>query len=269
MIKSAQLAWSILRGSVADNWNRNVNPPRWNAADDQLRKLLKQVWDEGYVVVPGFLDEQTCDAMKDEVDHLLDEHADKAQVTSEGADHRLFGVERVSPTLNQFWEHPMLVQAFQIYCKPEQVTGFTMANRITASENNLGSGNGWHRDTASSRQFKSILYLTDVADENGPFQYLRKSHTPWSRVWTSMEFKTLFRERRYDTDELTELLDSCQQQIVTLTAPKGTLILADTSGIHRGKPLISGCRYALTNYFMNDSISPQIRSMLIDAPSST
>ena len=32
-------------------------------------------------------------------------------------------------------------------------------------------------------------------------------------------------------------------------AKAGTLILVDTSSIHRGMPIIAGVRYALTNYF--------------------
>jgi hypothetical protein len=31
--------------------------------------------------------------------------------------------------------------------------------------------------------------------------------------------------------------------------PAGTLVLADTTGIHRGRPLIAGERIALTNYY--------------------
>ena len=38
-----------------------------------------------------------------------------------------------------------------------------------------GSGGSWHRDSYL-RQFKSLIYLNDVTDENGPFQVLTDSH---------------------------------------------------------------------------------------------
>ena len=48
-------------------------------------------------------------------------------------------------------------------------------------------------------------------------------------------------------DKSISLLD--QRRIETIKGKAGTLILVDTSLIHRGKPLVNGCRYALTNYY--------------------
>ena len=41
-------------------------------------------------------------------------------------------------------------------------------------------------------------------------------------------------------------------KIVTLIAQPGDLIVFDGTGIHRGKPLKSGERYAMTNYYRFD-----------------
>ena len=51
----------------------------------------------------------------------------------------------------------------------------TMANKVSYIKNNEGSGGGWHKD-AYYTQFKSILYLTDVNNENGPFELIRNSN---------------------------------------------------------------------------------------------
>ena len=40
-----------------------------------------------------------------------------------------------------------------------------------------------------------------------------------------------------------------KNKITEITAKAGTLILVDTSYLHRGKPLENNSRYALTNYF--------------------
>jgi predicted 2-oxoglutarate/Fe(II)-dependent dioxygenase YbiX len=42
-----------------------------------------------------------------------------------------------------------------------------------------------------------------------------------------------------------------ESQIVTATAKAGTLVLFDTNCIHRGKPIQSGFRYAITNYYQD------------------
>ena len=56
-----------------------------------------------------------------------------------------------------------------------QLFAMNMANRVTFSSNNNGSGNGWHKD-AYRKQFKSLLYLNNVDNNNGPFQLLKKSN---------------------------------------------------------------------------------------------
>ena len=40
-----------------------------------------------------------------------------------------------------------------------------------------------------------------------------------------------------------------KEKKITLTGKAGTLILFDGSLIHRGKPILDGKRYALTNYY--------------------
>ena len=50
-------------------------------------------------------------------------------------------------------------------------------------------------------------------------------------------------------------------RLKSLTGKAGTLVLVDTSIIHRGIPLKKGVRYALTNYFFERS---QINSNLIE-----
>ena len=53
---------------------------------------------------------------------------------------------------------------------------FTLAGHLKFESNNLGSGGGWHRDSPFTNQIKTIVYLTDVSSNNGPFEYLVGSH---------------------------------------------------------------------------------------------
>jgi hypothetical protein len=47
-----------------------------------------------------------------------------------------------------------------------------------------------------------------------------------------------------------------KNKIVEFVAEQGTLAFADTKGIHRGKPLHSGERYAIFCYFWEKTIPP-------------
>lgn len=127
--------------------------------------------------------------------------------------------------------------------------------RMKHVEGNIGSGGGWHRDSAHRSQVKVIVYLSDVTDINGPFQYVPSSH------WTAhlLKYGGLFSSKlRYTPAEVSEM-----QTPITVTAKAGAGIVVDTKCVHRGKPMSSGERYALTFYFFdNGSVSPTIRPLI-------
>jgi hypothetical protein len=114
---------------------------------------------------------------------------------------------------------------------------------------NNGSGDGWHRD-AHGFQFKSILYLSDVGEENGPFEYLPGSHRPWrAALDTAIGGLAPAPGSRCDPAEIARLVRRFGVSPRGFPAPAGTLLLVNSAGIHRGRPLGGGRRYALTNYF--------------------
>ena len=91
------------------------------------------------------------------------------------------------------------------------------------------SSQRWHRDFNDRHLVKAFLYLVDVNDENGPFEYVPRSapggeleaHWPWRPLGDN-----------YPPEN--ELAERIGDRAVTFTAPKGTLIFCDTSGFHRG-----------------------------------
>jgi len=58
---------------------------------------------------------------------------------------------------------------------------------------------------------------------------------------------------RLTQDTIKPLLESDPERLKTFEAKKGSVILVDTSGIHRGAPVQDGERYALFNYYMPES----------------
>ena len=91
------------------------------------------------------------------------------------------------------------------------------------------SGAGWHRDNHDC-QFKAILYLTDVDCNNGNFQWITnssKKHIGFPKPRTESY------DTRFDDEVIDELLENDACKLVNIVGPKGTLILADTTYIHR------------------------------------
>ena len=91
--------------------------------------------------------------------------------------------------------------------------------------------------------------MSDVTAENGPFQFLADSHKLGS-VLSDIWYGNLdYMQYRIRDDQIDAILKGNASRLKTYTAKAGTLILVDTSSIHRGMPIREGVRYALTNYY--------------------
>lgn len=127
-----------------------------------------------------------------------------------------------------------------------------------------------HRD-ASGGDLKAIIYLTDVEPHTGPFSYVVGSHKMQiSRVddliceandsnglagtdaATRARFAALpakFRQKGSFGNDLVETSAFAQditRGLWSITAPKGSIVLFDTKGIHRGGMVESGERRVIT-----------------------
>jgi hypothetical protein len=88
----------------------------------------------------------------------------------------------------------------------------------------------WHRDFNDLHLLKAFLYLSDVDEQSGPFEYVPGSQ-PGGRYagvhpWAPMAIG------RISDKELAKYVQA--DDVRTFTAPKGTIIFCNTSGLHRG-----------------------------------
>jgi hypothetical protein len=203
----------------------------------------------GYFVVPGFYSAETCAGLRAEIDRIIQEQGDIVQLDEKRSDYRVHGAERASQPIRAFHEDPFCRGAGESYFDGALGNLGTLAARLTAIQGNLGSGQGWHRD-ALHFQYKAMVYLSDVGLENGPFQLLEGSHRPWNLLVDTIRGKLVDEPRdRITPEQVARIAGPAQKRLRTFTAKAGTLIVFDSSTIHRGSPIRSGTRYALTNYY--------------------
>jgi len=88
----------------------------------------------------------------------------------------------------------------------------------------------WHRDFDDKHLLKAFLYLVDVDETAGPFEYVSGSQ-PGGRYASSWPWAPMT-TGRISEDEVSGTVAG--DAIETFTAPRGTLILCNTSGLHRG-----------------------------------
>lgn len=190
---------------------------------------------------------------------------DKAWHDSSGSDTRIWGGFEKSHDCFEglFVKDKSLLKFYQKYISRNRLASVLMANKIVPTESNLGSGGTWHRDDRDGRQLKFILYLTDVSSENGNFRYIKRTHRLVNKLMVPFIVKSKMSKYRFDSHEINRMVKS-GFEIDDVTGRAGDLIIVDTSGIHRGSPIKTGVRIAITNYLWNRRAIPdKILSLLI------
>ena len=113
---------------------------------------------------------------------------------------------------------------------------------------NIVETRGFHVDSYSRGQMKAFIYLTDVVDNSyGPYSYVLKSHNDaeLEKFNKSMGFIG----KRAKTDAY--FLDT--SNAFPILGKRGTLVISDQGGIHRGHPQEEGKQrmVAVLNYIIN------------------
>ncbi len=235
----------LVAKTVLDSRLRQPAPP---LTDPRIHLWRDGMMRDGVHVVEQFLTAARCAELRAEVDRLMTAYPSAVQVDAEGADHRLFLGAAPPGHLAEIFAHPELGQVAAAVLGGGVINIATLAGRITSVPGNRGSGGGWHRDSFTN-QFKAIIYLNDVDVRGGPFQFIRGSHQLGAMIHDRRVGALTVSQSRIRDQQIAALVDEHPERLLTLTGAAGTLILADTTGLHRGMPIVSGTRHALTNYY--------------------
>ena len=223
------------------------------------KQILKKINDKGYYVWKNFFEEQDCDNIKNEIDKLIDKGEFMKEYNK--SDYRIYGGNYLSSSIGFFNRNNTLKNLASAFLNMNTTAFFTLSAKINYTNSNLGSGQGWHRDTYRPYQFKAMLYLCDVNEDNGPFQILEGTNKKFSLFENYLKYNFDFNKNRFSNEEIKKI--SKHKKIKTFTASKGDLILFNSYCIHRGSPLNKGNRYALTNYYFPENFIQKNYNLLI------
>lgn len=99
----------------------------------------------------------------------------------------------------------------------------------------------YHQDGDDFKFLKVFIYLNDVNKNNGPHSYVRGSI---NNLKTPEKYAI---SKRVSDEFIAENYDS--KDILTLCGKKGKIIFENTSGYHKGFPIINGYRFMLQLVF--------------------
>lgn len=247
--------WKFYVKELLFKWNdiRSLSLSHNTQLEEELRK-------NGYYIINNFMSVDECEYYK----NLIDLNQDNSFVWRDqfDSDVRIFGIENIEPTFCNIFDRKQLVNIYKKYISKKSLYQTLMAARMRYSNQNIGSGGGWHRDTVNQRQLKFILYLSDVNGDNGCFQYVSQSHRLEMKLKAGAILHGDYLKQRYSSEEVNKIAERLGLSVVDFHGPKGTLIVVDTSGLHRGKPMKNGIRYAVTSYMSEVPFGPSVSNLI-------
>ena len=163
-------------------------------------------------------------------------------------DERIFHSQKYSKDIKQYFSDDKLFNSIALEYTKHRLNKKTLINKVVYQEGKIkNSGAGWHRDNHDC-QFKVLMYLSDVNEKNGPFQFITnssKKYIGYPKPRTE-NYNTRFHDKTIE--DLIEKNDNCN--LYDVIGEKGTIVIVDTTYIHRGKIIEEGERFAITEYFI-------------------
>lgn len=208
--------------------------------------ILNNLYKKGYHVIPQYFNQKDCSKIKKEMKLKFSTLKKKIKLDKEKSDHRLWLSEKYIKSVGKFHRDKFIKKISEAFMQTKMSILLTLANKVIYKKNNLGSGGGWHRDNYNP-EFKAILYLSDVKQNNGPFQFIENSHRVKSIFKDSLKLKKYYPDTIFKKNDIKKIAKN--KKIITITGKPGTLLLLNTRMIHRGKPIKKNSRFALTNYY--------------------
>jgi hypothetical protein len=216
---------------------------------------------KGFFQINNFISEYECD----DLTNIIDKHTSKKYCWRDkyDSDVRIYGIENLEKKFKNIFDRNNLYNIYKKYISVNNIYETIMAAKMVYKAENPGSGGGWHRDTTNQRQLKFILYLSDVDESNGCFQYISKSHKLKMKLKSKIVLNNSIVKQRYTHEETMLISQKLDLKLKSFVGQKGTLIVVDTSGLHRGKPMEGGVRYAVTNYMSETPFGTSISDLIV------
>lgn len=228
---------------------------------------LRDLKEKGIAVIENYFDNEFCNNSISEIDFAIKKHSKEyisEDADTAGGDIRFYKFENISKSAAEFSSNQYLENIASKYFGKKLKTHFVLGGKVSAEEDKMtNSGGGWHRDS-DFKQFKALVYLNDVHSENGPFLFIldskkkdakrRKHNIRHNFSYLKKLIKSLkLWNPRYKDSSINSFINKSGNEVFEVTGKKGTVVLFDSSYIHRGKNIEKGVRYSFTNYYFPET----------------
>jgi hypothetical protein len=231
----------------------------------EVDELAEELNEEGVISVEGYLEPDTCDKIREEVETKVENdefeksedasnlmEASRTVLVERGGewdwDQGMLDIFNIDETIPETSEVKSDDFISNIINKADESAKYTPENINVYFNRSVTNTRGYHADSYDG-QYKAFVYLTDVPDESyGPYSYIKESHKK-----TKLMRKAEGVINRMRGTHPTNAISYDEDNVKKFTAPKGTLIISDQSGYHRGIPQEEGKeRMLISNSYTPD-----------------
>jgi len=264
-----------LRKLYRERYSRAKEKYASNLSNDE-KEYIHQLKTEGIVIIKNYFTKEFCNEVISLIDSYIIDHSmnindvksklksNKSSykfgvpqedgtsfwIDEKESDYRIINAQNISNKLNSLFSlNDFFMKIGSSMLESHLNFNFTMINKTTFVSENLGSGGGWHRDNNYQFGFKALVYLSDVTEGNGQFEYLKKSYSLKNHL-IDFPYPDKY---QFSDEEIQNYLINHKDVLIKVIGEAGTLVLFNTNGIHRGSPVLQGQRYAMTNYYKDSN----------------
>ncbi len=257
--------WEDFRGTLTRHFaDYPILPAKLPRNQDAMEALVR----DGIVVLPSYLDPTTvtklkealtipalalqAGMLKDVPEQCVDRHVAHGM-------YRLYDIDVIFKDACAFFkEDPVILDLVQAYSS-NQAQHCRMAVELrTASDGMDGYtsiNNSMPHFDSLYREVKVFGFLDDVTEDNAPMVYWTGTHkdAEWRWIPDYLRFNGLERlngDRNFSQYRVNEFERTREDfNRVTCTGPAGTVVIADTRGLHRGSMLTKGHRLQIFSQY--------------------
>ena len=227
----------------------------------------------GICVVPSYYDRACIDEIRRECETRLEvpqdtnfpdgsyRRVDAYEGTAAAPNERVYHVDGFSKHGERFKQDPLLKEIGSAYYGTPHSVHVCMYER---HRHHPIPVRGFHVDTFECSTYKVMLYLSDVTLEDGPTSYIIDTHTnaelrrKKEQVWGPAVSPGDPSGKPHPTNFTDQELGSLLEQHVLVTGPRGTIVIFDTWGVHKGtSPEPGHVRHVLVNYYREGANLPR------------
>lgn len=227
-----------------------------------FEKKFKELNEDGYVIFEDFLSEDDCDELLKYALTANGSRKDDKHTTSSAQIPEKFHRDQPQSTsfnydstavLNsdiacKIMLDPLILTFAKQYLKATPIIDIvTMWWSAESQKPDRESAQFYHFDMDRTVWLKAFVYLTDVKKTSGPHKFIKGSHKNGGIPW---KIRKLGYERISDQLALQSSINASE---ICMVGKKGTLILEDTRGLHKGQQVVEGDRLVIQFQYTNSN----------------